>query len=42
MAVAKPRPFIKLQHLRVPEAGPRYQLINGDLDLALRRTGSTF
>ena len=31
MAVTKPRPLTKFDYWQLPETGPRYQLINGDL-----------
>jgi Uma2 family endonuclease len=34
MAVAKPRPLTKFDYWQLPDAGPRYQLINGDLYMA--------
>ena len=34
MAVTKPRPLTKFDYWQLPEAGPRYQLINGDLYMA--------
>ena len=34
MAVTKPRPLTKFDYWQLPEAGPRYQLINGDLHMA--------
>jgi Uma2 family endonuclease len=34
MAVTKPRPLTKFDYWQLPETGPRYQLINGDLYMA--------
>jgi Uma2 family endonuclease len=34
MAVVKPRPLTKFDYSQLPETGPRYQLINGDLYMA--------
>jgi Uma2 family endonuclease len=34
MAVITPRPLTKFDYWQLPEAGPRYQLINGDLYMA--------
>jgi Uma2 family endonuclease len=34
MAIVKPRPLTKFDYWQLPDAGPRYQLINGDLYMA--------
>jgi Uma2 family endonuclease len=34
MPVVKPRPLTKFDYWQLPDAGPRYQLINGDLYMA--------
>jgi Uma2 family endonuclease len=34
MAVVKARPLTKFDYWQLPETGPRYQLINGDLYMA--------
>jgi len=34
MAAVKPRPLTKFDYWQLPETGPRYQLINGDLYMA--------
>ena len=40
MAVVKPRPLTKFDYWQLPETGPRYQLINGDLYQSGRRSSA--